>query len=64
MRVFLSYDARDREYAAKLAESLSREGFDVWYAHAQLYPGDNWPLKTGKASRKRTLWWCCCLQKR
>lgn len=49
MQVFLSYSAAERELAEGLARYLEREGFDVWYADARLFPGDNWSLAIGKA---------------
>jgi len=49
MQVFMSYSAADRELAEGLAKYLERDGFDVWYADARLFPGDNWSLAIGKA---------------
>jgi hypothetical protein len=49
MRVFISYDRRDREAGLELAKRLREEGLDAWIDASELYPGDNWSLKTGEA---------------
>jgi TIR domain-containing protein len=49
MRVFLSYNHADKNFAKQLASELSRQGCDVWDPSDQLFPGDNWPLKIGEA---------------
>src|SRR3990172_3346322 len=52
MQVFLSYSEADREFARQLAEQLSNRGCEVWDPSDQLFPGDNWPLKTGEALKE------------
>lgn len=49
MKVFLSYDERDKETAEGLASRLSQAGHDVWWADGRILPGDNWGLEVGKA---------------
>lgn len=49
MNVFLSYSQRDREWATALAERLGSEGFAVWDAETELFPGDNFASKIAEA---------------
>lgn len=49
MQVFLSYSEADRAFARKLSSRLSEQGLDVYDPNDDLFPGDNWPLKIGKA---------------
>jgi hypothetical protein len=49
MKIFLSYDDRDEEFANDLAARLSDAGYDVWYSAKRILPGDNWALEVGKA---------------
>jgi hypothetical protein len=49
MQVFLSYSTADEDFAKKLGSHLSRRGCRVWLSSEQLFPGDNWLLKTGEA---------------
>ena len=52
MQVFLSYSDADRDFARELASQLSKRGCEVWDPSDQLFPGDNWPLKTGEALKE------------
>lgn len=49
MRVFLSYDSRDKQLASLLARSLASSGFDVWHHEGRVLPGDNWARKVAEA---------------
>jgi hypothetical protein len=49
MRVFISYTAADEGFARRLRSHLSRRGCRAWLSSEQLFPGDNWLLKTGEA---------------
>ena len=51
-QVFLSYDSTDREFAAEVSSRLSEEGIAVFDPADEIYPGDNGPLKIGKALQK------------
>ena len=46
--VFLSYAAKDREFARRIASKLSALGLTVWDAAEKVAPGDNWLLEMGK----------------
>lgn len=52
MQIFLSYADSDKDLARDLARSLSRLGYRVWFADADLLPGDNWSLESGKALKE------------
>jgi len=52
VKVFLNYEAADREYAKDLAARLSDAGLDVFDPLDDTFPGDNWPLKVGQALQK------------
>ncbi len=39
--VFISYSSQDKEFAAHLARSLRRSGFDVWYDEWEISIGDS-----------------------
>jgi TIR domain-containing protein len=49
MKVFLTHARKDAALARKLAEQLSQSGLTVWIAEQQVWPGDNWAKKIGKA---------------
>jgi hypothetical protein len=49
MRVFISYDQKDKESAKELSDRLVEAGFAVWDAEREILPGDNWALKVGEA---------------
>jgi len=49
MKVFLSYAVADRDVARELASRLSAAGLDVWDSDQQTVPGENVPLRIGKA---------------
>lgn len=49
MRVFLSYNARDSEFADEFRRHLANEQIRVWDPAHELLPGSNWLLQTGKA---------------
>ncbi|MBL8329939.1 MAG: toll/interleukin-1 receptor domain-containing protein [Rubrivivax sp.] len=40
--VFISYSRHDSQVAAQLADTLAREGVDVWLDRNELQPGDAW----------------------
>lgn len=52
MKIFLSYDPKDKKSAKQLSARLSSAGFEVWDSAQELLPGDNWALKLGKALEK------------
>ena len=52
MKVFLSYDKRDRLPAQRLASRLKSKGLQVWDPARELLPGDNWSVKQGEALEK------------
>jgi hypothetical protein len=41
-RLFLSYSTNDRQLAGKIKENLSKAGFDVFLAHEDITPTDEW----------------------
>jgi hypothetical protein len=49
MKVFLSYAAEDKALARDLATRLNADGFDVWAVDQEVFPGENFALKIGKA---------------
>ena len=49
MQVFISYAKSDRDWALKLSNYLKESGLEVWIDAANLFPGDNWALETGRA---------------
>jgi hypothetical protein len=49
MRLFLSYDSRDSQFAEELLPRLLAEKLEVWDPARELYPGDNWLLEAGRA---------------
>ena len=49
MKVFLTYDRSDETLARAITAGLSAEGFDVWSARDEVFPGDNYHLMVGKA---------------
>ena len=49
MKVFISHAQKDAELAQRLSRRLAEAGFDVWTAAEQIFPGENWALKMGKA---------------
>lgn len=51
MQIFLSYAGSEEAYAKSLATQLEKRGFSVW-TDAELLPGDNPWLQTGKALEK------------
>jgi nucleoside 2-deoxyribosyltransferase len=38
--IFLSYQNKDRDWAGRLVEALSEAGLRVWYAQAEIKPGE------------------------
>lgn len=48
MQIFLSYTGSEEAYAKSLASQLEKRGFSVW-TDAEVLPGDNPWLQTGKA---------------
>jgi hypothetical protein len=49
MKVFISHAAKDRQFADKLARTLTEHGLTVVYPVSDLLPGDNWLLKVSRA---------------
>lgn len=49
MRVYLSYNHSDADFAAAVRESLIAGGIDVWNPETKLTPGSNWLKETGRA---------------
>jgi len=49
MRIFLSYNDRDEQFASELRAELGRLGVNVWNPSDELFPGSNWLLETGRA---------------
>jgi hypothetical protein len=49
MRVFLSYDSRDSQFAEELLPRLLAQKLKVWDPARELYPGSNWLLEAGRA---------------
>jgi cellulose biosynthesis protein BcsQ len=45
LRVFLSYSHEDRSIAAEVEKALESAGFDTFFAHNDLRPGDNWQME-------------------
>jgi len=49
MKVFISHAAKDSAAAETLAKALTEQGHGVVYPNDDLFPGDNWSLKIGRA---------------
>jgi len=49
MKVFLNHARKDNDLARELRLQLESEGFSVWTAEDQIFPGDNWAKKVAKA---------------
>lgn len=49
MKVFLNQARKDNDLARELRLRLEPEGFSVWTAKDQIFPGDNWAKKVAKA---------------
>lgn len=49
MQVFLTYGTHDQEWARAVATALSQGGHQVWVDDVDLFPGENWASKRGKA---------------
>jgi hypothetical protein len=49
MRLFLSYDSRDSQFAEELLPRLLAQKLEVWDPARELYPGSNWLLEAGRA---------------
>jgi signal recognition particle subunit SEC65 len=49
MKVFISHAQADKPAADALAVKLRDEGFQVVHPDDDIFPGDNWPLKVGRA---------------
>jgi len=49
MRLFLSYDSRDSQFAEELLPGLLAQKLEVWDPARELYPGSNWLLEAGRA---------------
>jgi hypothetical protein len=41
-KVFISYSRKDMDFARKLAKSLEKAGYDVWWDITDLRGGDDW----------------------
>lgn len=49
MKIFLSHAQADAALARALAKGLREEGFDVWLAEDEIFPGDNWAERVSQA---------------
>ena len=49
MKVFISHSNETRDLAKKVSEALKRAGLDVWNYEQEIFPGDNWAEKMGRA---------------
>ena len=49
MKVFLNHARKDNGLARELRLRLEPEGFSVWTAEDQIFPGDDWAKKVAKA---------------
>lgn len=49
MRVFISHSDEDQDRIRELVRQLENEGLDVFYDANEVFPGDNWAAKVGKA---------------
>lgn len=52
MKVFISYNYKDKALAKKFVDGLETAGFEVWDAEREILPGDNWAEKTGRALKE------------
>jgi len=52
MRVFISHSENDSNFADRMRDALTAHGFNVWNPDRELFPGDNWLLKAGRALEK------------
>ena len=48
-KTFISYSRVNKEFAAKLAEELKSEGFDIWFDQLDIPPGARWDTEIEKA---------------
>ncbi len=51
MQVFISYAAKDREYALALSNQLAKHGLRAWTFDDEILPGDNVWLRAGEAMK-------------
>jgi len=49
MKVYISHAQADKTAADELAADLRADGFQVVHPDQDVFPGDNWPLKIGRA---------------
>jgi hypothetical protein len=49
MRAFISHATRDKLWARELGQHLEALGVQVWRDENEIFPGENWLLKTGEA---------------
>jgi hypothetical protein len=49
MQIFLNHAQRDGSLARELADRLAKVGLTIWRPEAEIFPGDNWAKKIGKA---------------
>ncbi len=49
MKIYLSHALADAPLASQLAQRLQAEGFQVWLAQNEIFPGDNWAEKVLQA---------------
>ena len=52
MRVFISHSENDSRFADEMRDALTRHDLNVWNPDRELFPGDNWLLKAGRALEK------------
>lgn len=49
MKIFISHSHKDKEFVRRLADDLSKEGFDVWLDEDLISPGEQWTDKINEA---------------
>ena len=49
MKVFISHSQEDKELVRSVVDALEQAGLDVWDDEREIFPGDNWAEKTGRA---------------
>ena len=51
MQIFVSYAAKDRDYARALSNHLAKHGLRAWTFEDEILPGDNVWLRAGEAMK-------------
>lgn len=52
MKIFLSYSMKDLALASKIGADLQSAGLEIWDAHREILPGDNWAEKISDALKE------------